>query len=191
MIQLFKLQKQNIPNLLSISRLVLLPILAYLAYINEPFIFGILLTIYASTDSLDGYLARRFQCTSDFGAKLDSLADDIGSIFLILFAYLLFPFLFTDYGIYVYLVISLFIISQLLRTLMLKNIGLHFYSGKATMAAFLILVISISFFGFIPILFYSWFVISLIHFTEVIPSIIFLKPTSDTKTILDLINLKK
>jgi len=67
----------NLPNLLSISRIILLaPIIIFFesSYYLLSFITYI---IASSTDFLDGYLARRNNQTSDLGALLDLLADKL------------------------------------------------------------------------------------------------------------------
>ena len=67
----------KIINGLTISRILLgLPIIISLrAGNNDVFIF--LMLIGALTDFLDGYFARKYDCKSVFGAKLDPLADKI------------------------------------------------------------------------------------------------------------------
>jgi len=65
----------NIPNCLSASRLVLVPVLLYLAYHGQSNLFLILLAASLLTDGLDGYLARRWNQCSELGVKLDSWGD--------------------------------------------------------------------------------------------------------------------
>lgn len=67
----------NIPNILSVSRIIfLIPII--LLFENEFFLFSIIFYVIATvTDYLDGYFARRNNQTSDFGALLDLLSDKL------------------------------------------------------------------------------------------------------------------
>lgn len=70
----------NIPNLLTVLRVLLIPIIILLFYI--PFKWSYLaasavFTIAALTDWLDGYLARRLQQSTPFGAFLDPVADKL------------------------------------------------------------------------------------------------------------------
>lgn len=70
----------TIPNILSISRLILIPAMIIPAYYieNEPnarFIFLIMFIIIGVTDKLDGTLARYLNQTTALGAKLDTIAD--------------------------------------------------------------------------------------------------------------------
>ena len=71
---------KTIPNMLSISRLILIPAMLIPAYFiqNEPqarFVFLIMFIIIGVTDKLDGTLARYLNQTSALGAKLDTIAD--------------------------------------------------------------------------------------------------------------------
>jgi len=70
----------NIPNILTLIRIILIPILIIAFYIPVSWnniittcIFGLA----AATDWLDGYLARRWQQTTAFGAFLDPVADKL------------------------------------------------------------------------------------------------------------------
>ena len=67
----------NLPNILSISRIILL--LPTIIFFEIGFYLLCLTTyIFASiTDYLDGYFARKNNQTSDFGALLDLLADKL------------------------------------------------------------------------------------------------------------------
>ena len=71
---------KTIPNILSISRLILIPAMIIPAYYinNEPdarFVFLIMFIIIGVTDKLDGTLARYLNQTTALGAKLDTIAD--------------------------------------------------------------------------------------------------------------------
>ena len=67
----------NLPNILSISRILLLiPIIFFFEigwYLFSTFVF----IVAAITDFLDGYFARKNNQTSDIGALLDLLADKL------------------------------------------------------------------------------------------------------------------
>lgn len=65
----------NLPNALSVLRLLLTPVLLWLASHDQPDAFLAVLVFALATDALDGYLARRFNQTSALGAKLDSWGD--------------------------------------------------------------------------------------------------------------------
>ena len=76
------------PNLLSISRILLVPFILFLI-INKSFFIAFCLCCIASlTDLLDGFLARKFNAVTDLGFYLDSMADK----FFILSLYLIIGF---------------------------------------------------------------------------------------------------
>ncbi|HEX6266672.1 MAG TPA: CDP-diacylglycerol--glycerol-3-phosphate 3-phosphatidyltransferase [Burkholderiales bacterium] len=86
----------NIPNLVTLSRIILIPLLVGLYYLPEGWISGhgrnlaaTLVFMFAGlTDWLDGYLARRLNQMSAFGAFLDPVADKlivVGALVVLLF----------------------------------------------------------------------------------------------------------
>lgn len=65
----------NIPNLITIGRILLVPLTVWLI-ISEAFGFAWLAFVAAGvSDGVDGYIARRFNQRSELGAYLDPLAD--------------------------------------------------------------------------------------------------------------------
>jgi len=70
----------NIANLVTISRVLLVPVIVLVYYSAMPFsqlIAALLFTIASITDWLDGYLARKLNQSSAFGAFLDPVADKL------------------------------------------------------------------------------------------------------------------
>jgi len=65
----------NIPNALSIFRLLTVPVLLALAWFRHEMLFLALLVFALLSDGLDGYIARRFNKITELGAKLDTWAD--------------------------------------------------------------------------------------------------------------------
>ena len=70
----------NLPNKLSILRVLLIPVMVLLMYLPGPIcvllstaVFGIA----AFTDFLDGYIARRDNIVTDFGKFIDPVADKL------------------------------------------------------------------------------------------------------------------
>ena len=67
----------NLPNVLSVSRIFLIPLIILL-FENGFYLSCVITYIIASlTDYLDGYFARNNNLTSDLGALLDLLADKV------------------------------------------------------------------------------------------------------------------
>jgi phosphatidylglycerophosphate synthase len=69
------LNPKHWPNIVSGVRLALLPAVLAAALAGSRRWFVILLGISLATDVLDGFLARRLKAYSEFGRKLDSVAD--------------------------------------------------------------------------------------------------------------------
>lgn len=66
---------KNIPNLLSGWRLLTFPVLLYFIFTGKRDAFILLLSVNLITDILDGLIARLFRLQTNFGARLDSMAD--------------------------------------------------------------------------------------------------------------------
>lgn len=67
----------TVPNLISILRLLLIPLFLWLVASDEVGTAGIVLGVIGATDWIDGYLARRLDQVSEVGKFLDPLADRI------------------------------------------------------------------------------------------------------------------
>ena len=70
----------NLPNILTISRIVVIPVIFLSLYVNSfawTMFIGILFVVAAVTDYFDGYLARCRNQTSAFGRLLDPIADKL------------------------------------------------------------------------------------------------------------------
>ncbi len=70
----------SIPNLLTFSRIVMIPVFVGMFYLPAPWnhqVAALVFMVAAFTDWLDGYLARRMHLTSPLGAFLDPVADKL------------------------------------------------------------------------------------------------------------------
>uniref|UniRef100_A0A7C4GHF5 CDP-alcohol phosphatidyltransferase family protein n=1 Tax=candidate division WOR-3 bacterium TaxID=2052148 RepID=A0A7C4GHF5_UNCW3 len=78
----------TLPNLLSLSRLLLLPIILLLLVQRHPIPALVLMAVSWITDALDGWLARRLHLVSDLGRVLDHVVDKVwvGSVLVCLVA---------------------------------------------------------------------------------------------------------
>jgi len=86
----------NVPNLVTFSRIILIPLIvgvfylpdAWISYTAKNQIAAWVFIVAAVTDWLDGYLARRLNQTSAFGAFLDPVADKlivVGALVVLLY----------------------------------------------------------------------------------------------------------
>lgn len=76
--------KKYIPNLLTISRIIAIPIIIFLGINNYYKALIVVAALIAFTDFLDGFLARKWQVTSLLGANLDAIADKLLAIGLLI-----------------------------------------------------------------------------------------------------------
>lgn len=70
----------NIPNILTLLRILLIPLVVFIFYLpieHAGMYSAILFAIAGITDWFDGYLARKLNQTSRFGAFLDPVADKL------------------------------------------------------------------------------------------------------------------
>ncbi len=67
----------NIPNLLTVIRIALVPFFVLFVLKGELFTAAVVFALAGITDALDGYIARRFDMRTPLGVLLDPLADKI------------------------------------------------------------------------------------------------------------------
>lgn len=70
----------NLANKITLSRLFLVPIMVVFYLLEVEWAFWVSTVIYviaASTDFLDGYVARKYNCVTTFGKFLDPIVDKI------------------------------------------------------------------------------------------------------------------
>ena len=70
----------TIPNLLSVIRILLIPVFAYLFYNDEKIWAVAILALSGLTDTMDGQIARKFNQISALGKVLDPVADKLTQI---------------------------------------------------------------------------------------------------------------
>lgn len=71
---------RNVPNILSVSRLLATVLVFILVLVNQPWAFltaTVLFFLASITDLFDGYLARRYKVVSQLGIFLDLTADKV------------------------------------------------------------------------------------------------------------------
>ena len=70
----------TIPNLLSVIRILLIPVFAYLFYNDQKIIAVLILALSGISDLFDGKIARRFNQVSALGKILDPVADKLSQL---------------------------------------------------------------------------------------------------------------
>lgn len=146
-------QVLNVPNLLSLYRLLVFPVILYMALTGREDWFVILICISLVTDILDGNIARIWNLQSNFGAALDNLAD----VFTFAMALLgLFIFKWSEiepHAWLLYLFLGAFVLSYIVGFYRFGKIpGLHLYG--AVIAGYLQ---GLFFFVLFVWGFYEWF----------------------------------
>jgi cardiolipin synthase len=122
----------QLPNRLTATRLLLVPVLWALALSQQPFYLGLGVAVACLTDALDGIVARKWNLVSDFGARFDSLADNILAPSAIIWLLMLRPELTRDHPHGLLIAISLYLSSMAVGLLKFRRFGnLHLYSSKA------------------------------------------------------------
>ena len=80
-----KHQILTVPNLLSLVRIILIPVIVWLYSFEKDYYAAIgVILLSGATDVVDGWIARRFNMISDFGKALDPLADKLTQAALLL-----------------------------------------------------------------------------------------------------------
>ena len=88
----------NVPNALSLFRLVLVPVIAVMLLLGKSdvtylYVAGGALILSGVTDALDGFIARRFNQITEAGKLLDPLADKLTQVTVVVCLAILYPWL--------------------------------------------------------------------------------------------------
>lgn len=138
--------KQNcltIPNLLSLLRFLMIPVIVFLYLNRHPYWATLMFALSGFTDVLDGWIARKFNQISDLGKILDPVADKLTQA-AILFC------LIVRYKRPVILLVALLVIKEIIQFIMgylavsrsAKVEGANWY-GKASSAVLFVVVITL------------------------------------------------
>ncbi|MGM9588482.1 MAG: CDP-alcohol phosphatidyltransferase family protein [Candidatus Limivicinus sp.] len=76
--QITRKQIFTIPNFLSFLRLCMIPLIIWLYCAQKNYVLtAVVLVLSGLTDTIDGYIARRFNMVTDLGKALDPIADKL------------------------------------------------------------------------------------------------------------------
>jgi len=159
----------NIPNMLTIFRLFLSPVIFYLIWIDKRNFALFLFILAVLSDKADGFIARKKKQETSFGETIDPIADNALIIFAAVALVLknIVDLYFLKYAFFIFLIflISVIIVSIKLRKINVPKIML----GKINIAILYLLIIYI-FLGlpigniFINLVLLYSFVISIVYF---------------------------
>ena len=75
----------TIPNILSMTRIALIPVIVWLYCFEDSWVWTfVLLMASALTDLVDGFIARRFNMISNFGKAIDPVADKLTQFIMLI-----------------------------------------------------------------------------------------------------------
>lgn len=157
----------NVPNLISLYRLLVFPVILFMALSNRESTYVILLCISLISDALDGSIARRFNLQTKFGAALDNLADICTYAMAVLGLFIFKWDVIQPHALILYIFFGFFIISYIIAFVRFQKIpGLHLYSAVSAGYIQSIFFFVLFVFGFYPWMFYiamGWGIIAYIE----------------------------
>lgn len=157
----------NVPNIISLYRLLVFPLILYFALNGQEKLYTIFLCISLVSDIIDGNMARYFKLQTKFGAALDNLADVCTYSMAFLGIFLFKWEAIAPHAWILYLFLAVFIASYLVSFIRFGKIpGLHLYSavsaGYLQGLFFFVLFV----FGFYPWFYYLVLIWGIIAYTE-------------------------
>ncbi len=183
----------TIPNLLSFYRLITFPLVAAFAFTDQELLFAIFFCIGLITDILDGLIARLFNMKTEFGARLDSLAD-VGLYINALIGGIVFKWEAVAPHAWMVVTFVLFYVAMELMSYLKfrSHASLHLYSSKVggyIQGVFFFILFS---YAFIPWLFYLAMIWGIASFIEVMLCVYILKePKNNVKGLYWLLKSSK
>ncbi len=128
--KLTKDQILTIPNILSFFRLALIPVIVWLyVFVGSREWTTIIILLSGLTDIIDGFIARKFNMTSDFGKAIDPLADKLTQLAVLCCLLIDFPLIALPITVMVIKEVSSFILRFILFKKTERVDGAHWH-GK-------------------------------------------------------------
>ncbi len=123
----------TIPNLLSVFRLALIPVIvwAYLGLKNTG-LTGALLLLSGLTDVVDGFIARRFDMISDVGKVLDPVADKLTQAAMLVCLMMRFPAMIVPFVLMAFKEVYMLVSGWLVIRRTGKVLGANWHGKAAT-----------------------------------------------------------
>ena len=182
----------NVPNALSAYRLFALPFILYAIYTANRNLFILLISINLISDILDGLIARLFNLQTEFGAKLDSVAD-IGTYLMAFLGMITLEKAFvSSYKVEFIVLIALWIIPQLCALIKFRRFpSFHLWSYKVTGYVQGIFIFSYFTVGFYQPYFYLMLLISCLAYLEELILVLMLPQLRSNLKSIFLVSLRK
>jgi len=182
----------TIPNVLSVFRLGMVPILLRVAWMGESSSFLVLFSVTLLTDCLDGFFARRLHQVTELGTRLDSLGDLCMYGTLPVCAWWLWPQIIRDETPYVFTVIASAIVPALFALAKFgRLVSYHTWAVKAG-AAFMSLSAIVMFAGWTRLPFrLSAALMLLAGVEEFVITCVLRAPASNVRTIIHVLRQRR
>ena len=134
----------TIPNLLSLFRLILIPVIIWLYWFRKDYFpAGVLLIISGLTDLADGYIARHFNAVSNIGKILDPIADKLTQAAMLFCLVTRFPLMAAPFGFLVIKEIFIGTTGLLMIRKTGKVVGADFHGKVATTLLYAMMILHI------------------------------------------------
>ena len=157
----------TIPNIITFYRLLAFPVILFFILTKNEKLFVVFLIINLLSDAIDGYIARKFKMETEFGARLDSIADNLTYIlaFTGIFVFKLEDLM--PYIVSLSVYIGLLIITVALSLVKFKRFpSLHLYTTKINGYVQGIFMICLFTVGLIPLIYYTVITLGIIGAVE-------------------------
>lgn len=141
---------QNLPNILSVFRLIAAPFMLYVAFFGYKVLFLIIFALSLLSDAFDGFIARKLNASSDIGTKLDSWGDLATYLTVPLCAWWLWPDILRQEAFFVMLVVCAYVLPITIGFMKFKRLtSYHTYMAKTSTvimgpAVFILLIFEIA-----------------------------------------------
>lgn len=160
----------RLPNIVSVFRLLAAPVLLVMAVKQMHDAFAWLLAPALLSDAVDGWLARKLHCESQLGAQLDSLADILLMVVILISIWFLHPAVYLQHWPIIAIVVLVWSIAHLSALLRYGRFAsFHTRLLQAGIVLFAVFALVLFTYGFIPWMLYLAGILSLAgaieHFT--------------------------
>lgn len=132
------------PNLLSLFRLLLIPVIVWLYWFQKDYFpAGALLILSGLTDLADGYIARHFNAVSNVGKILDPIADKLTQAAMLFCLVTRFPLMAAPFGFLVIKELFIGTTGLLMIRKTGKVVGADFHGKVATTLLYAMMILHI------------------------------------------------
>lgn len=176
----------TVPNLLSLYRLAMAPVLVVLALSEERTMFIVLLCVSFATDLLDGLIARTWNLCTAIGARLDSIADELTYIAALVGMFQFEYEALRPHAAMLYVFLGFLVLSALIPIVKFREVpSFHLYSSKANAVFQGIFIVTLFVFGFNVALYYFAMGFGILACLEAIGvSLVIEKPISNARSLV-------